>query len=285
MEHAINSKLVHCSLASARGRVRRLARSGEWPFCAIRSRRYLRRAFGRRAGLGLLVGEPITGAMAGQALSEVGSDLAKRVLSPRQERRIAEVLVLAAAEIVAQHTLGEQIRDDGFFDGERSDAAEITEGILLAAMNEHEEAKLPYLANMLASIAFIPTIHVNTANRMLNAAERLTWLELRILAIIEAGGDEYPLPDVDLPHTGQSWTDLSVFNATSQLRSEARGLLTFPNREDQESMGIPLFDLRMSRMRLSSMGNLLAKTMRLGTVPQDQLETTYAALLRVPTSR
>ena len=76
---------------------------------------------GAGAAAGLLFGNPVAGAVVGQALAEVGNDIARRVLSPRQEERAGTVLVLAAAAVVAKETMGETVREDGFFDGERSD--------------------------------------------------------------------------------------------------------------------------------------------------------------------
>ena len=75
--------------------------------------------------MGTLLGDPVSGAMAGQALAEIGNDVARRVLSPREEQRVGAVLVLAAGGVMANQTLGMTLRADGFFDGERSEADEI----------------------------------------------------------------------------------------------------------------------------------------------------------------
>ena len=54
---------------------------------------------------------------------------------------------------------GEAVREDGFFD-ERSDsrsvdAKEVWEGILMKSQREPEEKKLPFMAHLLASVAFV----------------------------------------------------------------------------------------------------------------------------------
>lgn len=228
---------------------------------------------------GLLIGDPVLGAAAGQALTEVGNEIARRFLSPRQEQRAGTVLVLAAANIVANEALGNTLRDDGFFDGERSDAEEIAEGILLAAMDEHEERKLPYMANMLGNLGFMPQIDVNTANRALSAAEQLSWLEMRILAIVSRK-QEFPLPAFDLPNYAPNWADWTVIRAANDLRSESKGMLTYPRREEPSRTGIRTYDLRMSSLKLSSDGQLLVGLMGLESITRPELEPVYQSLLR-----
>jgi len=231
------------------------------------------------AATGLLVGDPVLGAAAGQTLSEVGKEIARRYLSPRQEQRAGTVLVLAAANIMANEALGNKLRNDGFFDGERSDAEEIAEGILLAAMDEHEERKLPYMANMLGNLGFMPQIDVNTANRALSAAEQLSWLEMRILAIVSRK-EELPLPAIDLPNYAPNWADWTTIRAANDLRSESKGMLAYPRREEPSRTGIRIYDLRMSSLKLSSGGQLLSGLMELDSITRPELEPIYQSLLR-----
>jgi hypothetical protein len=230
---------------------------------------------GTGAAMSVLLADPVTGAMAGQALAEVGNDIARRMLSPRQEARVGTVIELAASAVIAKETLGGQLRDDGFFDGDRSDAQEIIEGVLLAVKDDHQEQKLPYVANMLAEIAFSPLIDVNTANRMVEEADRMTWLDMRITAIV-ARGKEFPLPDVDLPNYGSTLADWTVFQAAATLRDdESRRLLLYEEKDNG-------MDLRMCALKLSPRGHLMATTMELTKISKAELRPVYEALLRVP---
>ena len=83
-------------------------------------------------------------------LRRVGADVSERLLSPREQARVGFVLASAATEIHSRIERGETLRSDGFFDprhGERSDAEEVSEGVLLKSQREPEEKKLPYMAH------------------------------------------------------------------------------------------------------------------------------------------
>ena len=94
---------------------------------------------------------------------------------------------LAAAEIVRRVGNGESVRSDGFFDEDetgRSDAHEVWESALLKSQREPEEKKLPYMAYLLANLAFDPQINVHMAHQITKAAERLTYRQLCILKLV-----------------------------------------------------------------------------------------------------
>jgi hypothetical protein len=64
----------------------------------------------------------------------------------------------------------------------RRDAAALYE-TAISAQREHEEKKIPYLANLLATIAFDPHIDVGMANYMVRIASSLTYRQYCILNI------------------------------------------------------------------------------------------------------
>lgn len=132
-----------------------------------------------------------TGAAIGAALSEactiVLDDLAQRFLSPKEEQRVAGVAALAIDNIREQ-LLWRERRDDDFFDaslGTPSPAEEIFEGVLLAAKQEHEQLKLPYLANFYSNLVFMPYIKKAEANFLLSIAESLTYRQFCLLSLTE----------------------------------------------------------------------------------------------------
>lgn len=144
------------------------------------------------AGLGLALGGPpgsVVGAAAGPAMShtlkKVGREVARRMLSRREQSRIGTVFVLAAKETRARLDAGEQVRADGFFDAnaqQRSTAEEITEGVFLAAQREYEEHKLSYLASLLSGLAFSPGIDRAHAVSLLRLAQALSYRQLCVVA-------------------------------------------------------------------------------------------------------
>ena len=126
------------------------------------------------------------GAAATMAVKAIGHEVSARVLSPREEARVGSVFTLAAAEIVERCQNGESVRDDGFFDtggGGRSDAEEVWESALLKSQREAEEKKLPYMAHLLANLAFNTEISAAMAHQMTKAVESMTYRQLCILQL------------------------------------------------------------------------------------------------------
>ncbi|MGY3296721.1 hypothetical protein ACVWY1_001142 [Pseudomonas sp. TE6288] len=134
---------------------------------------------------GTMAGSAI-GAVVGESCKIVLNDLAQRSLSPRESQRVAGVAALAIDKI-RDELLWRERRDDGFFtelNGNPSPAEEVFEGVLLAAKNEHEQLKLPYLANFFANLVFAPYIKKSEANYLLVMAEGLTYRQFCLLQLI-----------------------------------------------------------------------------------------------------
>ena len=96
------------------------------------------------------------------------------------------VYVLAAQEIKRRLDRGEHLRTDGFFERDitdRSPADEIAEAVLISAQREHEERKLPYIAKLLAFVAFEPDIDRAMANYLAKLASALTYRQYCLLEI------------------------------------------------------------------------------------------------------
>ena len=133
----------------------------------------------------------VIGAAATMAFKSVGHELSSRVLSPREQARVGGVYVLAAAEIIKKCENGEKVRDDGYFgtgDFERSDAEEVWESTLLKSQKEPEEKKLPYMAHLLANLAFETEISAAMAHQMTKMAESMTYRQLCILHLSASKG-------------------------------------------------------------------------------------------------
>jgi len=87
-----------------------------------------------------------------------------------------------------QRLLGGEIpRQDGFFSQDvtgRSPADEVLEGVLLRAKNESEEKKALFLANIITSVAFDPSISLERANFLIKLAEQLTYRQFCYVALV-----------------------------------------------------------------------------------------------------
>lgn len=235
--------------------------------------RYIGAAFG--AATSAQIGDPVAGAFIGEVMAQAGEDFANRALSMRQEQRVASVLDMAAAEIARQLEAGRTLRSDGLFDESSEDAVEITEGVLLAARDEHQEKKLKYMANLFASIAFNEEITVNAATVALRDAEAMTWLDVCLMSIVRRP-KEFPLPETPVNGAGTRWGNWAV--SQSLVNMTERGLLYSPKGEPT-SLGLPQIDLRMCSLKLQNRGLLVAGLMGLDTVPAEELAEPYELLL------
>jgi hypothetical protein len=115
-------------------------------------------------------------------------------MSRQEQGRSGAVAIVATERVEKMLRLGHELRHDDFFSGEpgnRSFAEEIVEGTLLAAQREHEERKLLYLGNLLASFAFHEEISRGGANFLLKLADDLSYRQLCLLALADRK-DEFP---------------------------------------------------------------------------------------------
>jgi hypothetical protein len=146
------------------------------------------------AWLGFLAGGADTGAASGAAagslashgLRAVGVEVWERQMSRREKVRVAPVIAMAGNELRKRVDAGAKLRDDDFFAARppyRSSAEEVTESLLLKAQREPEERKLPYIANLIAFIAFDSTIDVAIAHQLLRFASELSYGQYCILAL------------------------------------------------------------------------------------------------------
>ena len=152
--------------------------------------------------LGGLEGAALGGAASSSlslGLRWLGGELSARLLSPRKEQRPGYVYTVAAAEIAERVKNGEPVREDGFF-GEsgrgRSEAEEVWESILMKSQREPEERKLPYMAHLLASLAFAEEVGAHMAHQLTKAADQLTYRQPCILKLI-AHQERYSLREGD----------------------------------------------------------------------------------------
>jgi hypothetical protein len=155
------------------------------------------------------------------------------------------------------------LRDDGFFGDEPSSASEILEGVLLAARDSFEEKKVRYLGYLYASIACTDQISTYLANRLIVQAQRLTYRQLVLLAMIGDTADRAKLPgDIEVP-------------ADRQLTFETIGYLHDLNELYQESLigqaARPVQSLvrasNAQEMEPLGLGLILAEAMKLDRIP------------------
>jgi hypothetical protein len=278
---------------------------------------------GTGAGIGTIIAGPagtIVGAGAGWAaekLMAVAGEMALRHLAPRAQVRVGRVVLLAHDEISARIMNGEQPRDelrDDVMPG-RSPAEELVEAVLKASADTHEERKLPYLAHLLAAIAFEADLTPAHENQLISIADGLTYRQLVELAVYAEITSPYRDPDfwgecrsglreesaelrslridlLDLFHRGL----VRVSKRERSVRKEKpyrppttrrRTFSRFPQHEYvKEELPWPAIPDEVSprATRLTDDGARLARVMRLDEIPPEEREQLFLAYVRSSSS-
>ncbi len=152
-------------------------------------------AGGAGFAIGALAGGGPVGAILGGALGTIVSkilvkvltDLSDRSLSKSEKSRVGACATFIIAKIQDNIQAGHKLRDDGFFENdkdERSKAEEIMEGIIIKCRDEYEQRKIKIIANIYASIAFLPDVSATEANFLIKLIERLTYIQICLLALL-----------------------------------------------------------------------------------------------------
>jgi hypothetical protein len=224
--------------------------------------------------LGFFAGGPIGAAFGsaggtaiGMVLKHIGGEVSERLLSEREKVRVGGVLALVAVEVERRFAKGESLRTDGFFSpsqSSRSDADEVVESLLLKSQREAEERKLPYMANLIAGIAFDSAVSAPMAHQLLKIAEQLTFRQLCLIRIAAVSGS-LGLKQGDYRSHGAFSKDLyQVLHECHDLY--VRGFISFGG-----AASFGLTDVIPAAMKVQGIGTDLYRLMKLGEIPEDPL--------------
>ena len=231
--------------------------------------------------MGLLFAGPVGGAVGGAmgaalslAWTKLGSEITERLLSSREQARVGYVFGQAAVEIRERIDRGESLRSDGFFSAQqtgRSDAAEVAESILLKSQREPEENKLPYMAHLLASIAFTPQVSPAMAHQITKAAEQLSYRQFCMLKLT-AVTDHFRLRSTHYREYGSFPKPmLSILYEFHELVQRE-----FIGIEDVRGFGIT--DMIPANARVQGLGRDMFTLMQLSEIPEGHVESIATAL-------
>ena len=177
----------------------------------------------------------------------------------------ATSFTLAAAEVAERINAGEQVRQDEFFSDNRSgrsEGEEVWESILMKSQREPEEKKLPYMAHLLANLAFDPGIGSHMAHQVTKTAEQLTYRQLCILKLIMVK-EQYALRKNDYRKPG------GTFPAELyQLFYEYYDLHNRGYFDSGTGTMLGLTDLNPSAVKLQGLGLVTFQLMRLSAIPE-----------------
>ncbi len=209
----------------------------------------------------------VLGVAATMGFKKIAHDVSLRLFSPREQARVSSVYVLAAAEIVERRQSGEKVRDDGFFDtGDlgRSDAEEVWESTLLKSQREPEEKKLPYMAHLLANVAFDTEISAAMAHQMIKIAESMTYRQLCILQL-SASKERFRLRQRS--YDGQESFPKNLYQLLYEYYDLSnQGLINFGN-----TLAASLLDVNPGAATPQALGVDIYYQMRLHLIPDSEL--------------
>lgn len=223
----------------------------------------------------LAAGSP--GAVVGSAAAPVFhysiAEFAQRMLSRREKARASTAMDFAAAKIQKKREAGYEIRGDGFFQeepGDRSAAAEVLEGVLLAAQREPQEKKLKFYGNLMANVAFDPEVSRDQANFLISLAEGLSYRQLCLLKLLGPGKRH---EDRGLRQTNYMGGGLSEPERVSVMQEVydlyRRGLV-----ESTGETPAKLEDIAPAKLMSHGLAFSLHNLMELGALPSEDLERT-----------
>ena len=163
----------------------------------------------------------------------------------------------------------------GFFSNQengRSDADEVWESALLKSQREAEEKKLPYMAHLLANIAFDTEISTAMAHQITKIAEALTYRQMCILQL-SATKEKFNLRKQS--YQGQSNFSKGVYQLLYEYYDLSnRGLINFDS-----ILAVSLLDVNPGAAMPQALGVDIYYQMCLCLIPDDELEP-IAAYLR-----
>ena len=223
--------------------------------------------------LGVAVGTGLA-----QTLQKVGADLIDAKLRSRQEIRVGRAIAVAAVRMNDRLSSGERVRDDAFMecDGNgRSDADEVAESALIAAMNSTEEKKVDFIAALITSIALDPCISAADGQQMIATAQILQYRAFVILRIAnDVHAHRWPArggEDVGGPPDG-------LFALMAQVYDMARlGLVEMRDSNDERFAYAVLGPdgVDPSKLHLTPLGKALYRNMELERLPEH--DPTYSS--------
>jgi len=158
----------------------------------------------------------------------------------------------------------------------RSDAEELLEGTLLSASRAYEERKIPLLGRMYASLALTSGITTGYAHFLLKLADRLTYRQLVMIAII-GGANRERLAALDALSANR--LTVAIFGLTQELdeldavgclgiEGGRYGVASLAEVGDPHSfLGVPLTEIA-----LRDNGHMLFELMELRNVPDSDCD-------------
>jgi hypothetical protein len=207
-------------------------------------------------------------------LHNAATEFSNRTLSLRQRQRASAAIAFAIKRLQTNIRAGQPVRQDGFFEAEpglRAAAEEFAEGLLNAAVADHEEAKLPHYGALMANVACHDGMDRTMAQLLARLTAELSYRQLVLLAIFSVA-DRLELRATDYQEERRvpSETVLTL-HETADL--ERKCLLLQTNGHVMN-----MRDLVPAALTPAGIGQVLFKRLNLNHVPSATIEAVAATL-------
>ncbi|MCY4140472.1 MAG: hypothetical protein OXF56_19675 [Rhodobacteraceae bacterium] len=232
--------------------------------------------------LGVISGDPAlagvlgaAGVAAGNALRQVGNEIADRVLGPRERKRLGAVVSVIAKDIHARALRGETVRNDRFFSespNTRSDAEEVAESVLLKCQREPEEKKIQYMGHFFANVAFDPHVSADMAHLLAKHAEQMTYRQFCLLKVAKFENYRAGLREEDYRGQGNFSVELQEI-LYECLDLYGRGFVNFGG-----GVAFGPTDIKPRAMQAQGLGFHLATLLNVEFIPESDLAATLRRL-------
>jgi hypothetical protein len=207
-------------------------------------------------------------------LRDVAAEFANRSLTVRQRRRASTVLIHGAARLQANLQGGLRVRRDGFFSatpGVRAAADEFAEAVLIAAIIDPEESKLPHYGALLGNVSCHDETDRALALLLVRRAAAVSWHQLLLLALFTVG-ERFSLRSAD--YNAERRVPAETVTALSEaLELERQGLLLQTN-----GIVANIRDLIPAGLAPVGVGRSLVKRLGLYRITDEVLEAVATVL-------
>lgn len=217
------------------------------------------------------------GTVLGQSLEKAVTHFIETRLAPRQKVRVGRVIAVAVTRMNERIKSGEIVRNDTFVefnDQVRSDADEVIESALLAAMNSAEEKKIDFIGALITSIFLDDSISASNAQQMIENARSLRY---RGFAILKIANDVHVHRWSARGREELEGPPDSLYPLMAEIYDMSRqGLIEMKDKpESKDNYAILGADeIDPSKLHLSPLGQALYKYMELHRLPEN--DVTYA---------
>lgn len=252
---------------------------------------------GALAGTALtFVAGPFVGSASGEALARVllrvGTEIERKWLAPRQQRRIGEAATAAYAEVGEQLEAGREVRTDGFFDPATPDgespADELFEGVLRTAADEWEQRKVPYIGRIFAGLAFDASVSPAEGSYLIKLSERLTYQQVALLALWAAAEDPAGRYGLEVSAIATTQTEgggqpapTLIAEMDDLAQAGLLGIATDQGVAPPAAIWAGTAGFRgidLYRVRLTDLGHRLHRLMGLQRIPDGDMQSVLSAL-------